>query len=89
MKWLQELQISATWIIPVIFTCPFLSPPPAIIEATTDLLYMSRMMMSVKLSVDCLAGETEVLGECPPVHHRPHIAWPGLEPGPPQLEACD
>jgi hypothetical protein len=34
-----------------------------------------------------LAGETEVLGEHLPqryfVHHKSHMTWPVLEPGPP------
>jgi hypothetical protein len=33
-----------------------------------------------------LAGETEVLGENLPhyrfVHHKPHMTWFGVEPGP-------
>jgi hypothetical protein len=49
-------------------------------------------MMSVEQSVDWeLAGETEVLREnlvqCPFVHHKSHMTWPGLEPGPPGWEA--
>jgi hypothetical protein len=52
------------------------------------------MMMSVEQSVEWeLVGETEVLGEnlpqCHFVHHKSHMAWPGLEPGPPLWEAGD
>jgi hypothetical protein len=52
------------------------------------------MMMIVKQSVECeLAGETEVLGEKLSqrnfVHHKSHMTWPGLEPGPLRLEAGD
>jgi hypothetical protein len=43
------------------------------------------MMMSVEQSVECLAGETEVLGEklprCRFVHHKSHMTWAGLETG--------
>jgi hypothetical protein len=42
--------------------------------------------MSVKQSVEWLAAETEVLGEnlpqCRSVHHKYHVTWLGLEPGP-------
>jgi hypothetical protein len=41
--------------------------------------------MSVKQSVERLAGETEVLGEnllqCRFFHQISHMTWPGLEPG--------
>jgi hypothetical protein len=40
-----------------------------------------------------LEGEKEVLGknlpQCHYVHYKSHIAWPGLEPGPPRWEASD
>jgi hypothetical protein len=42
------------------------------------------MLLSVELSVEYLAWETEVLGEnlpkCSSVHHKSHIAQNGLEP---------
>jgi hypothetical protein len=49
-------------------------------------------MMIVKQSVEYeLAGETEVLREnlsqCHFAHHKSHMNWPGLEPGPPLWEA--
>jgi hypothetical protein len=40
-----------------------------------------------------VAGETEVLRgnlpQCRSVHHRSHMTWPRLEPGPPRSEAGD
>jgi hypothetical protein len=45
-------------------------------------------MMSVEQSVECLAGETEVLAEnllhCRFFHHKSHMTRPGFEPWPPQ-----
>jgi hypothetical protein len=51
-------------------------------------------MTSVEQSVEWeLAGETEVLGEDLPhshfAHHKSHMTWPELEPGPPRWEASD
>jgi hypothetical protein len=43
-------------------------------------------MMSLEQSVECVAGETEVLGEnlsqCHFVHHKSHMTLLGFEPGP-------
>jgi hypothetical protein len=52
---------------------------------------MMMMMMIVKQSVECeLAGETQALrGNLPHyhfVHHKSHMTWTKLEPGPPQWE---
>jgi hypothetical protein len=48
-------------------------------------------MMSVHHSVECLAGETEVLREnllqCRFVHHKSHMTLSGLQPGPRRWEA--
>jgi hypothetical protein len=49
------------------------------------------MMVIVEQLVEWrLAGETEVLGENLPqpyfVHHKSHMTWPGLEPGPPRWD---
>jgi hypothetical protein len=51
------------------------------------------MMMSVERSMEWVAGETEVFGENLPqwrfVHHKSHMALPGLEHGPSRWEARD
>jgi hypothetical protein len=50
------------------------------------------VMMIVEQSVECLAEETEVLVENLSQGrfvHKSHMAWPGLEPGPPLWEAGD
>jgi hypothetical protein len=51
-------------------------------------------MMSVEQSVEWeLAGKIEVLEEnplqCNFVHHKFHMNWPRLEPGPPRWEDDD
>jgi hypothetical protein len=55
-----------------------------ITQAITGLLYEPRMM---EQSAECLAKETEELGENVHqfrfVHHKSHMTWPGLEPWPP------
>jgi hypothetical protein len=49
-------------------------------------------MMSVEQLMEYLERETKVLGEKLSrrrfVHHKSHITSPGLEPTPPQWEAC-
>jgi hypothetical protein len=50
------------------------------------------MIVIVEWSVEWeLAGETEALGENLHqrhlVHHKTHMIWPGIEPGPPRWEA--
>jgi hypothetical protein len=52
------------------------------------------MMMNVEQSVEWkMAGETEVLGENLPqyhfAHHKSHMTWCGVKPGPPLWEAGD
>jgi hypothetical protein len=52
------------------------------------------MMMIVEQSVEWeFAGETEALGEnvpqCHFIHHKSHMTWPALQPGPPRREAGD
>jgi hypothetical protein len=52
------------------------------------------MMMIVEQSVEReLAGETEILGEnvpqCQFVHHKSHMTWQRVEPGPPPWQAGD
>jgi hypothetical protein len=62
---------------------------PLLAYCTSHRWYM--MVIIEQLVERILAGETEVLGENLPqrhsVHHRSHMTWPGLEPGPPWLEA--
>jgi hypothetical protein len=52
------------------------------------------MMMSEEQLMEWeLTGKIEVLGENIPqycfVHHKSHMTWPGLEPGPQLWEAGD
>jgi hypothetical protein len=51
------------------------------------------MMMSVEQSVEWFEKETKVRAENLPqrrfVHHKSHMTWPGLEPGPLWWEAGD
>jgi hypothetical protein len=57
--------------------------------ATNGLLCQPRVIMMMEKLVECLAGETEVLGEnlpqCRFVHSKPQML-PGREPGPPRWE---
>jgi hypothetical protein len=52
-------------------------------------------MMNKEKSVEWeLGGENEVLGEnlpqCNFAHHKSHMTWPRLEPGPPRwVEVCN
>jgi hypothetical protein len=49
------------------------------------LLYLPRVIVRMENFVECLAGDTEVLGENLPsfhfVHHKSHFTWPGGNPG--------
>jgi hypothetical protein len=52
------------------------------------------MMINMEQLVEWrLAGGTEVLGGNLPqrhfVHHKSHMTWPGLEPGPPHWETAN
>jgi hypothetical protein len=66
-------------------------PSPLGTAATTGLVYQPRMSVEQKVEWE-LAGETEVLGEnlpqCHFVHHKFHMTWPGLEPGPSEITKC-
>jgi hypothetical protein len=59
----------------------------------TGLLYLPRVIVTMKKLVEWMAGETEVLGENLPsrhfFHHKSHLTRPGIEPGPPRWEASD
>jgi hypothetical protein len=48
-------------------------------------------MMSVEQSVEWVADEAEVFGrnlpQYPFVHHKSHMIWPGIKPGPLSWEA--
>jgi hypothetical protein len=54
-------------------------------------MMLMMMMMTVEQLVECLAGETEVLGENLLqwyfLHHKFDVISPELEPGSPCLEA--
>jgi hypothetical protein len=63
-------------------------------SATTDLLYLPRVMVSMENLVEKrFAGESEVFEENLPqrhfVHHKSDFTAPGREPGPPRCEASD
>jgi hypothetical protein len=63
-------------------------------SATSDLLYLSRVIVKIENLVEWkLARETEVLGENLPqrhfVQHKSHLTKPVREPGPPRWEAID
>jgi hypothetical protein len=59
----------------------------------TGLLYQPHVISMEYLVEWELAGETEVLREnlsqCHFVHHKLHMTWPGIEPGPPQYKDGD
>jgi hypothetical protein len=55
---------------------------------------MTECLMNVEQLVEWeRAGKTDVLGENPTqclfVHHKSHIIWPVIDPGPPRWEAGD
>jgi hypothetical protein len=55
------------------------------------MMMMRRRRRSVEQSGECLAVETDVLGESLPqcrfVHHKSHTTWPRLEYGSPRWKA--
>jgi hypothetical protein len=62
------------------------------LQPLIGLLCQPRVIMMMEKLVECLAGETELLGDnlpqCRFVHHKPHML-PGREHGPPRWEASD